>query len=108
MTIVLLHKEKSRSSNPTYVNYSSAYQDFWGYHSAIYQHINQPEYYAADMYYYWESNLYDMPAQNLLYSVQTTSADYRTVSDLAQQYGKIIVRDMLRKKLLAKTNDDIP
>jgi hypothetical protein len=104
LTIVLLNKENSRSYYPTYVNYSADNADFWGYHSATYQRLNQPEYYAENMLYYWESNLYDMPTQHLLYSVQTKSNDYHTSSDVAHQYGRAIVTNMLRKKLLTKSD----
>ena len=74
ITIVLLDKEKERRYVPGYMNYSPYgyyYNRFWGYRMALYQRIYEPGYYVTDTKYFWESNLYDMSTQKLVYSVQT-------------------------------------
>jgi hypothetical protein len=50
--------------------------------------------------YFWESNLYEMTAQKLVYSVQTQSFDPADAESLAHQYGQMIIRNMVEQKVL--------
>jgi hypothetical protein len=87
LTIVLLDKEKERQYIPS--NYGNR---FWGYHNDLYMRIYQPGYYVINTKYFWESNLYEMATQKLLYSVQTES--------MGHEYGKMIVKSMVKQKVL--------
>lgn len=74
ITIVLLDKEKERRYVPGYVYYSPYryyHNRFWGYRTVMYYRIYEPGYYVTNTRYFWESNLYDMNTQKLVYSVQT-------------------------------------
>lgn len=77
ITIVLLDKEKEKSYVPGHIYYYSPYsyyyRHFWGYHTAIYRRIYEPGYYVTNTRYFWESNVYDLNTQKLLYSIQTQS-----------------------------------
>lgn len=96
LTIVLLDKEKERSYQPVY----SVQGNFWGYYGRYYYRLRESGYYVVNTKYYWESNFYDLDKGELLYSVQTNTFDPASSESLGHEYGKLIVKDMLSKKLL--------
>ena len=103
ITIVLLDKQKERKYVPGNVYYSpySYYSNrFWGYRTTLYQRIYEQGYYVTDTKYFWESNFYDMSTQKLLYSVQTESFDPVNSESLGHEYGKLIVKDMVKQSIL--------
>lgn len=105
ITIVLLDKEKERRYVPGHITYSPYgyyYNSFWGYYGAIHRRIYEPGYYVTDTRYFWESNLYDMSDQRLVYSVQTQSFDPANSEALAHEYGQMIVRNMVKNNILSK------
>lgn len=107
ITIVLLDKEKERKYVPGSVIYSpyTIYQRrFWGYYTTMRGRIYEPGYYSEQTNYFWESNLYDLATKDLLYSVQTKSFDPASAESLAHEYGKLIVKDMVKHSLLVKKN----
>lgn len=103
VTIVLLSKEKERRYVPGHLNYSPYgyyYNRFWGYRTALYNRIYEPGYYVIDTKYFWESNLYDMNSQKLVYSVQTQSFDHANSNALGHEYGRLIVKNMVKQNVL--------
>ncbi len=105
ITIVLLDKEKERYYVPGVVNYTpyAIYQRrFWGYYRTMYGRIYSPGYYTSSTRYFWESNLYDLNSKELLYSVQTESFDPASLEGMAHEYGRLIVKDIVKKKVLNK------
>jgi len=105
ITVVLLDKSKEQYYVPArrsgYTR-SVYYNRFGGYFTTIYDRVYTPGYYVSDTKYFWESNLYEMAAKNLVYSVQTESFDPATSESLGHEYGKLIVADMVSKNILAK------
>jgi hypothetical protein len=99
ITIVLLDKVRERNYVPNRIN-NSPYGDyqnrFWTYRGSLYNRIYQPGYYVIDTKYFWESNLYEMNSQKLIYSVQTQSFDPANSEIMGHEYGKMIVKRMLR------------
>jgi hypothetical protein len=103
LTIVLLDKQKERYYVPGQMYYSPYgyyYNRFWGYRGTLYNRIYEPGYYVIDTKYFWESNLYDMKTQELIYSVQTQSFDPVNTESQAHEYGKMIVKDMVKQKVV--------
>jgi len=103
ITIVLLDKAKERKYYPGnlyYYPYGYYYNRFWGYRIALSHRIYESGYYAFDTKYFWESNLYDMETQKLVYSVQTQSFDPATSESMGHEYGQMIVKDMVKKNVL--------
>ena len=103
LTIVMLNKERERSYVPGNVYYSPYFihhGSFYGYYSTIYGRIYDPGYYTEQTNYFWESNLYDMSKNNLLYSVQTKSFEPSSSERLGHEYGKLIIKDMSEKGLI--------
>ncbi len=104
ITIVLLDKQKER----TYVPGHTYYRDnFWDYFGARYRIVYEPGYYVTDTRYFWESNLYDMSKQSLVYSVQTKSFAAASTEAMGHEYGQLIVKNMVRQKVLKPQKADI-
>ena len=104
ITIVLLDKSRERYYVPDKVYYSpyGVYSgNFWGYYNTMYTRIYSPNYYQETKYF-WESNLYDLKTNKLVYSVQTESFDPSSRGTLAHEYGKLIVNAMVKANVLAK------
>ena len=103
ITIVLLDKKKERKyipGNIYYSPYSYYYNHFWGYRSTLYNRIHEPGYYVTDTKYFWESNLYDMDTQKLVYSVQTQSFEPSNSETMGHEYGQMMVKHMIKNNLL--------
>lgn len=108
ITIVLLDKQKERKyipGNMYYSPYGYYYNRFWGYRTTLYRRIDEPGYYVTDTKYFWESNLYDMSTQKLVYSVQTQSFDPANSESLGHEYGQMIVKDMVKNNVIRKLSD---
>ena len=103
LTIVLLDKSKEKYYVPERVTYSPyvVYRNrFWGYYTTMNERIYTPGYYEVQTKYFWESNFYDMDNKQLLYSVQTQSFDPASTENLAHEYGKLIVADIVKSNVL--------
>lgn len=103
ITVVLLDKKKESNYIPgrlIFSPYGYYYGNFWGYRTALYHRIYEPGYYVTDTKYFWESNLYEMKTQKLIYSVHTESFDPVNASSLGHEYGLLIVSNMLKQKVL--------
>lgn len=103
LTIVLLNKQKEKYHAPSGmydVSNQYSYSNFYPYYAAIYGKIYKEGYYVNDTYYFWESSLYDMKDQKLLYSVRTQSFNPSNNSSLAHEYGKLIIQDMLLNNII--------
>lgn len=106
ITIVLLDKARERYYVPGRVYYSPyAFHSnrFWGYYSTIYGRIYEPGYYQVNTKYFFESNLYDLKTDKLVYSIQTQSFDPSSVETLGHQYGKLIVEAMVKDNVLQQS-----
>lgn len=108
LTIVLLDKKKERkyiAGTIYYSPYGYYHNHFWGYRTVLYHRIYEPGYYVSDTRYFWESNLYDMSTQKLVYSVQTQSFDPANSESLGHEYGQMIVKDMVKNNILKKVSE---
>lgn len=97
LTIVLLDKEKEQQ----YVanNYRNRFID---YRYEMYLRVFEPGYYVTNTSYFWESNFYILKSAQLIYSVQTKSFNPDDVAALGHEYGKIIVKDMVKQNVLSQ------
>lgn len=103
LTIVLLDKEKERYYVPgqvVYSPYGTYYNHFWGYYTTLYSRIYSPGYYTESTRFFWESNLYDLATNKLIYSVQTQSFDPSSAEDMGHEYGKKILESLVRNNVL--------
>lgn len=103
ITIVLLDKKKERKYVPGNIYaspYSLYFNSFWGYRGTLYGRIYEPGYYVTDTKYFWESNLYEMRTQKLVYSAQTQSFDPASSESMSHEYGQKIIKNMLKQNVL--------
>lgn len=105
LTIVLLDREREKYYVPGRIYYSpyGNYQNrFWHYHGVLSNRIYEPGYYVENTVYFWETNLYRMSDQKLLYSAQSKSFEPNSTENLAHQYGRNIIKDMVKNDVLKK------
>lgn len=103
LTIVLLNKTKERYYIPQSAQYSAfeySQNRFWNYSRYMFERINSVEYYVTDTKYYWESNLYDLAGNKLLYSAQSQTFDPNSTDRLGHEYGQVIIKDLVKKNVL--------
>ncbi len=102
VTITLLDKSQQKSYVPGSFNYAPypMYPRFWGYYSFYSPRIYQPGYYRNNTKYYFETNLYNINNNALVYSAQSETFNPSSSGSLAEDYAKTIVRDMRKKDVL--------
>lgn len=104
LTIVLLDKTKERYYVPGHVQYTPYvvyYNRFWGYSQTLYGRIYSPGYYTTDTKYFWETNLYDLNGDKLLYSAQSQSFDPPSSASMGREYAQLIMEDLDKKNIIA-------
>lgn len=110
LTVVLLDKERERRYVPGQIVYSPyfVYQGrLWGYYHTIYRRIDMAGYYQVSTNYFWESNLYELSTQKLVYSAQTKSFEPSSAEALAHEYGQLIVSNMVQNGVLARLGSNV-
>jgi hypothetical protein len=103
LTVVLLDKSRERYYVPGRIYYSPYavyHHRFYGYYHTMYTRVYSPGYYVDDTKYFWESNLYDLKTQQLVYSAQSRSFDPSSAEDLGHEYGQMIINDLVKNKVL--------
>ena len=104
MTIVLLDKTRERYYVPgrvQYTPYRMYYNRFWGYSRTMYGRIYSEGYYTEDTKYFWESNLYALNENELIYSAQSQSFDPASSEKMGEEHAVMLTKDMLKKKVLS-------
>ncbi len=104
MTIVLLDKTRERYYVPgrvQYTPYRIYYNRFWGYSRTMYGRIYSEGYYTEDTKYFWESNLYALNENELIYSAQSQSFDPASSEKMGEEHAVMLTKDMLKKKVLS-------
>ena len=99
LTIVLLNKEKEQQYIAS--NYMNR---LINNKFDTYNRIFEPGYYVTNTKYFWETNLYNLKTKQLLYSVQTQSFNPDDTEKLAHDYGRLIIKKMLKEEILKNRN----
>jgi hypothetical protein len=110
ITIVMLNKQRERAYVPSTIYYSPYgyyHGRFWDYRVALYNRIYEPGYYVTNTRYFWESNLYQMADQKLVYSVQTQSFNPGDSESLGHEYGKLIIQNMVQHNVLQEVRGQV-
>jgi hypothetical protein len=103
MTITLLDKTKESNYVPGNVTFQPLgvyYNRFSGYYNYAYNRMYNQGYYTTNTNYFWESNLYDLKSNKLVYSVQTESFDPASAQVLSKDYSRKIVENMMKQGVL--------
>jgi hypothetical protein len=113
LTVVLLDKTKELyyvSDRAGYSPASDYHNRFWGYYTTMHDRVYSKGYYVTNTRYFWETNFYSFDkTQQLLYSAHSRSFDPQSMSTLTYEYGKMIVKDLLKKNVVAdQTKEKMP
>jgi len=106
ITISLLDKNKTKNYVPgsTYYGPRAGFYRPWGYSYSPFAYPYNPYrnrgYVQTRTSYFFETNLYDVNNSQVIYSAQSQSFDASTLGNLANDYGRNIVRDMRKKNVL--------
>jgi hypothetical protein len=103
MTVALLDKEKEQQYTPGRVDYQPrlGYNPFWRRYVYYYDRVYTPGYYTNSTNYFAEGNLYDVGSNRLIYSVQSKTFDPSSMVNLAKDYSKVVVKDMIQKNIIS-------
>ncbi len=101
ITMVLLDKLKEQVYvAPSIINNPPNIDQVNRYYSATYDKVFSPGYYVTTTNYFWESNVFEVSENKLIYSVRTKSFDPSSTDMLAHESGLTILKDMIRKKVI--------
>lgn len=103
LTVVLLDKNRQRDYTPGSVSVRPIgyYRNWYGYYRTVYTRVYNPGYYTTSTTLMWESNLYDLSGNKLLYSTQSETFDPSSISKIAMDYSKTLVDDMVKQGLVS-------
>ncbi len=106
ITIGLQNKETSENyvaGSVRYEPYAMVYNRFYRIYQTYYNRVYTPGYTQERTNYFFETNLYDVDENKLLYSAQSESFDPSSASQIANDVSKAVVKDMQKKGILAAT-----
>ena len=103
LTVVLLDQSKQDSYNPGYAQFQPIgyYKTLFGYHKTVFERVNAPGYYATKNKYYWESNLYRVQGEKLIYSGRSDGVDTASINKAALGYCSKLITDMTNQGLIS-------
>jgi len=76
--------------------------NYYQYYSIASATLNKPGYYETSSTYFLEFNLYDRESEELIWTGQSQTTDPRSIGIEAGSLGKLVVKDLLKKKVLEK------
>jgi hypothetical protein len=106
ITISLQNTEQSENYVPgsvRYEPYAVVYNRFWRSYQTYYNRIYTPGYTEQRTDYFFETNLYDVNSNKLLYSAQSQSFDPSSATQIAHEVSKAVVKDMQKNGILSAT-----
>jgi len=105
MVVELIDKSKERNYTPGYVSYTPyaiGRGHWWPHYAMLYDRIYAPGYYTTTTNFTLEVNLYDAKNEKLEYSAQARSFDPGSAQNLAMDFSKTVVADMVKQGILTK------
>jgi hypothetical protein len=106
ITVSLLNTEQSENYVPgsvRYEPYAVVYNRFYRTYQTYYNRTYTPGYTDRQTNYFFETNLYDVNSNKLLYSAQSKSFDPSSASQIANEVSKAVVKDMQKNGILTST-----
>jgi hypothetical protein len=105
LMLSLLDSKEVESYNPgtvyAPVNYGY-YGSYYGYYNHYYPQVYSPGYYSVDKTYYLETNLYDLAADKLLWSVQSEARNPKDINTWFKSYSNMLISHLKSKGLNQK------
>lgn len=105
IVVALLDKQKDRDYTPGYITntpYAVVRNRWHGNYAVLYDRVYTPGYYTTSTDYTLEASFYKTRGDKLLYSAEAKSFDPNSPKDLAGNFSKTVVKDMMDKGVLNK------
>ncbi len=102
LTLALLDSKTVESYHPgtAYYPYSYGhYGSFYGYYGYYYPQVYTEGYYSVDKSFYLETNLYDLKADKLLWSVQSEAHNPENLQEWFKKYSEMMISHLERNGL---------
>jgi len=106
MVVSLLDKQQESNYTPGYISstpYAVARNRWYGGYRVIYDRVYNPGYYTTTVDYTLEADFYQTRGDILVYSAQAKSFDPASSEDLAGDFSRTVVKDMIGKGILGNT-----
>jgi len=106
MVVALLDKNQESSYTPGYISstpYAVVRNRWYGNYTVLYDRVYNPGYYTTTTDYTLEADFYKTRGDRLIYSAQAKSFDPNSSEDLAGDFSKTVVNDMIGKGILSST-----
>jgi hypothetical protein len=106
IVVALLDKNQERNYTPGYTTstpYAVVRNRWYRGYSVLYDRVYTPGYYTTTTDYTLEASFYKTRGDKLIYSAQAKSFDPSSSSDLAGDFSKTVVQDMIDKGVINKT-----
>jgi hypothetical protein len=103
ITIALQDTETNERYVPgsvRYEPYAVRYNRFYRTYQTFYERIYTPGHTDQQTSYFFETNLYQLNGNKLLYSAQSKSFDPSSASQIAKEVAKAVVKDMEKNDIL--------
>lgn len=100
ITITLVDKNKQKRYVPGSMGYTPGFWGYYSYYSPWAYQPYRPGYTEVNTSYVFETNLYNVANNQLLYSGQSKSVDANSMATLANDFARSVVRDMRRKNVI--------
>ncbi len=102
-TMSMRHQEDTRRYVPASGTYYTPYYStagFYDYYGGFGTYYYSPGYYTGSYKVFLEASLFDFKNDELLWSAQTESTDFNSVSQMAEQFADAIVADFISKNVI--------
>lgn len=105
LTVSLINKQTEERFIPGhYVNPVN----FMDYVGPKYSRIYEPPHVQSNTNYYWESRVYTINEEELIYLSQTTSFAPASIQLMAHEYGRLITHNLVKKKVIVPAITALP
>ena len=103
MVVSLLDKQQEHNYTPGYISSTPyAVRNRWyGGYRIFYDRVYNPGYYTTTTDYTLEADFYQTKGDKLIYSAQGKSFDPNSSQDLAGDFSRTVVKDMIGKGILS-------
>jgi hypothetical protein len=96
-------------ASPTYIpgTYPSHYAGVWSYYNQAfpaYTHYQAPGHFDVERYYYYETNLYDVEKNALVWSAVTSTYEPADMGRTASQVVDAVYREMVEREFVRENN----
>ncbi len=103
MVVALLDKNQESRYTPGYISstpYAVVRNRWYGNYTVLYDRVYNPGYYTTTTDYTLEADFYHTRGDRLIYSAQAKSFDPNSSEDLAGDFSKTVVKDMIDKGII--------